>query len=185
MEAKTAAFRTCLHHMKHALDACGQEFFLCCGTLLGCVRDKTFIPHDDDIDIGVFARKFDPHCVHTILASGRFRLLRQLGRLEDSLELTFQHANGVHIDLFVFYPLPEKGQYYLPSFFGLCDDKPGGFCKWCRPIQGLVSMEFVGAEFLVPINATEHLEASYGPDWQVPKRFSYWEGLSGQYKNLM
>ena len=44
-------FTECLCDMKKILDENNQEFFLICGTLLGCIRNNDFIPYDIDIDI--------------------------------------------------------------------------------------------------------------------------------------
>ena len=43
-----------LPEVKGVLDKCGIEFWLESGVLLGAVRDRKFIPWDDDIDLGTW-----------------------------------------------------------------------------------------------------------------------------------
>ena len=55
---KEYGFKTALESMRKILNKNNQDFFLACGTLLGCIRNNSFIPHDQDIDIGIFANNF-------------------------------------------------------------------------------------------------------------------------------
>jgi phosphorylcholine metabolism protein LicD len=48
-----------LRQIKTVLEAYNVEFWLECGTLLGAVRDGTFIPWEKDIDFGAWAEKVD------------------------------------------------------------------------------------------------------------------------------
>jgi phosphorylcholine metabolism protein LicD len=171
--------------MKVILDKQNQEFFLTCGTLLGCVRDKNFIPYDNDIDIGIFNNKFKPSIEQHIIHSKKFTLKHKLGKIEDSYELSFKHKNGVSIDIFLHYPLEENNYYYCPSFFGICDKKLGGFCRWKYHINGLKNIKFQNELYLIPSNEEEYLEKAYGKNWKIPIQFTYREGLQGKYKNLM
>lgn len=51
---KQEKFQAALLAVQRALESCGISFFLCCGTALGAHREGYFIPHDEDIDIGIF-----------------------------------------------------------------------------------------------------------------------------------
>jgi len=48
-----------LRQVKRILDEHGIEYWLDCGTLLGAIREKRFIPWDGDIDLGVWQEEFD------------------------------------------------------------------------------------------------------------------------------
>ena len=182
---KEYCFKTALESMRNILNKNNQEFFLACGTLLGCIRNNSFIPHDQDIDIGIFANNFNSKIKDIILHSEEFTLKHELGKLEDSYEVSFFHKKtNVSIDIFLFYPL-EKHHYYCASFYGLCDQKPGGFCRWKYPITALKPTIFYNKVYLIPANAEEHLTMAYGSNWKTPIKFGYQSGLEGLYRNLM
>ena len=151
---------------------------------MGQYRDNKFIPHDQDIDLGIIHNKFNPNIKNKIEKSGKFRLIHELGNIEDSYESSYSHNNGTKIDLFIHYPI-KKNNYYVASFFGLCDDKKEKYCKWHYPIKGLKKVKFYNKTYLVPKNSKEYLIKAYGKDFMIPKSFSYWDGLEGNYRNLI
>jgi len=181
---KSITFNRCLQDLKKILDDNNQEFFLSCGTLLGCIRERDFIYHDEDIDVSIFYDKFNPTIKEKIVNSNIFKLEHELGNLNDSYELSFRHNNGVRIDIFICYKIREN-YFYMPSFYGKCDEKKEKFCKWGFHIYGLIKHKFLGKEYLIPINYIQYLEENYGHDWLVPKKISYFEGLEDGYKNLI
>ena len=181
---KQIKFKTALEDMKTILDENNQKFFLVCGTLLGCIREKKFIEYDLDIDLGIFSDQYDKTIENKILNSDKFSLVHRLGELNKNYEISFKHINGVKIDIFLHYKI-EKNIYYAASFYGLCDKKPEKYCKWKYKIDNLIDYKFFDKTYLIPKNYTEYLTDSYGADWETPKNFSYKEGLDGLYKNLM
>ena len=181
---KYAKFTECLFDMKKTLDENNQEFFLMAGTLLGCIRNHDFISHDGDIDIGIFYDNFNIDIINKIKESKKFTLTHILGKIENSYEMKFTHINNISIDIFLNYKIINN-YYYCTSFFGICDLKKEGYCKWGNTIENLISIPFKGNNFLVPSNFEEYLEECYGNDWRIPKEFSYWDGLDGEYKNLI
>lgn len=62
-EGKNALWISELAAVSELLRRHGIAFFLDMGTLLGAVRDGAFIPWDNDIDLGVVARKSDDPAV--------------------------------------------------------------------------------------------------------------------------
>lgn len=191
MNQKNENFQQCLSDIKAVLDSHQQTFFLACGTLLGQHRENDFIAHDNDLDLGILYPDFQPGIAAKVMATGKFKRARKLGRRKDSLELKFFHNNGVRVDVFLYYPSnypnnkPASDYYYSASFFDLCDDKPEGFCKWGRHIRGLKEVSFKGETYKVPVNTEEYLTEEYGEDWRTPKRFTYKQGLRGEYKNMI
>ena len=70
-----------------------------------------------------------------------------LGNLADSYEVRFKHKEtGVTIDIFLLYPMEQEDTYYAVSFYGVCDSKEGGFCKWKYIIRGTKTVSFAGAQ---------------------------------------
>ena len=181
---KSVKLKECLFDMKKILDENNQEFFLMAGTLLGCIRNHDFISYDVDIDIGIFYDNFNIDIINKIKESKKFILTNTLGNIENSYELKFKHINNISIDIFLNYKI-NNNYYYHSSFFGICDLKKEGYCKWGNTIENLIAIPFKGNKFLVPSNFEEYLEESYGKDWRIPKEYSYWDGLDGEYKNLI
>lgn len=177
----------CLQDMKKILDDNNQHFFLVCGTLLGQYRDNNFISYDSDIDIGILYEKYNDNIKDYIINSGLFTLLNILGKNENSLELKFIHKNGTNIDIFLFYHVNKQindSYYYCASFFGICNSKPDGFCKWGNHIPGFIEIKFKNKKYNIPQNTDDFLTECYG-DWKIPKQFNYYQGLEDGYKNLI
>jgi len=188
LSKKEKSFKYALSDMKKILDTYKQEFFLTCGTLLGQFRNNKFIEYDEDIDLGIFYNKFNKNILKHIKASNKFSLIRQLGKLSNSYEVTFQHLKtNTNIDIFIHYPICDH-YYYTASFYDICDNKKEGFCKWKYPIRGLTQITFYGKNYLIPGNTKEYLEFSYGSNFMTPKKFNYYEGLvdnKNGYTNLI
>ena len=112
----------CLLDMKKILDDINQEFFLTCGTLLGVVREKNFILHDQDIDIGIFLKNYKKDLFQYIINSGKFKNYRIISRNKQIYELSFIHNNDIPIDIFIHFPY-KNNLFYCTSVGGLCNKK--------------------------------------------------------------
>jgi len=179
----------CLTDIHKILSDNNINFFLAFGTLLGQHRNNDFISHDTDIDFGILSSDFNENMKDYILESDKFNsTFRIIGGVEDSLEYTFHHINGTKVDFFLLYPINKDikdDYYYCASWFGICDTKKCGYCKWGNHIRGFKQIMFKNKLFNVPKNTEEFLEECYGKDWNIPKQFDYYGGLAGGYKNLI
>jgi hypothetical protein len=177
--------KLCLSDMKEILDENNQEFFLTFGTLLGYYRENNFIKYDYDIDIGIIKSKYNENIKDLIIKSNKFKLNKTYGNIDNSLEYSFKHKTNMIIDIFLYYPENiEDSYYYCATFTGICDFKPGGFCKWGNHIRGFTEIDFFNKKYKIPSNTDEFLTENYG-NWKVPKKFNYTQGLAGEYKNLI
>ena len=183
-----ARFRRVLESAKEALDSINIPFHLHAGTALGAHREKTFIPHDHDIDIAVFAKDVNDTrklklIIKTMQMHG-FSVVSRLGRLSRGKEIQFE-KDDVPLDIFWIYPGKYRGKnYYLvASYFGNCDKLKFKTCVWGYRPYRLQNVNFLGKKYKVVPKKT--LEDMYGKDWKIPKQFSYWEGLDGGYKGFI
>ena len=178
----------CLNDIHDILTKHNIKFFLAFGTLLGQHRENNFISHDTDIDFGILESDYNKKIDLYVTSSDKFEnTYRKIGGEKTSLELTFHHKNGTRVDIFVLYPInKEKNDdyYYCASWFGICDTKKEGFCKWGNHVRGLKQVTFKDKIFNVPANTEEFLEECYG-NWRTPVKFDYYGGLEGGYKNLI
>lgn len=156
------------------LDKYNIPGFAASGTLLGFVRDGDFIPHDDDLDIGILPNnEWTPA-----------RLLRTLLEEEEGFRFMFAFSfhgiltefkveyKKVPID-FYFYHL-DGDDYYCTCYYYFPDKKyPDGAANSVRRIHerkvdSLSKLKVFGIDVPVPSEPEKTLESLYGKNWRIP-----------------
>lgn len=125
---KQLSFQKVLLSIQAVFDAIKLRFFLACGTALGAHRNGYFIPHDEDVDVGVFyADLASPalgsegaeleraqlriyELVAELAKTGDFMVFDICGEVGRGLELRVLHlSSGVRVDINVYYPsIPQS-----------------------------------------------------------------------------
>lgn len=136
------------------------------GTLLGYYREKDFISHDLDMDVGVFIKDYHPKVDKHLVTQG-WTIVRKLGFRDLGLELTLSKDDH-NIDIFFFY---EEGDNYWHAAW---QGKRKKGVRYRRMIKysynkfTLKQATFLGLEVLVPENCKLYIETKYGQDWRTP-----------------
>ncbi|XP_048639219.1 ribitol-5-phosphate transferase FKTN isoform X4 [Marmota marmota marmota] len=80
----------------------GVRFWLSSGTCLGWYRQCNIIPYSKDVDLGIFIQDYKSDIIIAFQDAG-LPLKHKFGKVEDSLELSFQGKDDVKLDIFFFY----------------------------------------------------------------------------------
>jgi len=155
--------------MRDKIRALGHKPLLMYGTLLGAIREKDFIPHDDDVDFAVILEGVGPDELNA--ACDKFvETLNDAGvkakRGHAACPLIHCHRNPITYDIFilgrvgdtVFWPhaklavVPERADIFLPTKV----------------------IEFKGEAFDGPFDPKAVCEARYGKDWHIPNPAFEW-----------
>lgn len=188
---KEQKFNKVLKDAKHALDSVGIPFHLHAGTALGAIRNKTFIPHDHDIDLAVFSKDVNTAAkvkkLTDSMQKNGFDVVAKLGTLGRGKEIQFEHVDlDVPLDIFWVYPGEYDGKKYniVSSYYGECDKLKYKTCVWGYRPYKTESISFLGSKYQVVPEYT--LVDMYGSDWKTPKKFAYHEGITtGGYKGFI
>lgn len=143
------------------LKECGIEFFLAFGTLLGSVREGSFIKGDDDVDIIVADEEKLYENLPFLAEHGLF-----INRIFKTELYTF-HSEGRkgHIDMYIMRPI-DKWVYR----------------NWCVSIRGhyapkrffdkgidAESYSINGINYPCPKHSEDLLKWWYGKTWRIPQ----------------
>jgi len=150
------------------------NWFLVYGTLLGAYRDKDFISHDVDIDIGVLFTNYSKEIEKIMLKNGFIKKHQfVVDNGEFAIEETYEYR-GVGIDIFYFKVIENKLiGYGFINEEGLSWDKTiqkyGGLLvrEITYPYEGLDRIKFLGEEYEIPKNPKKHLASHYGNNFMV------------------
>lgn len=142
---------------KEVLDSHCIPFIFVAGTLLGAVREKDFIDHDEDIDLGILSEYRDQviECLDDLLQRG--------------FEIARYHRTKKLLSII------RKGQYIDFNFFSPYNNElrsSGGWLAFERCFQETTEIEFLGTSFMIPSDYEAYLESDYGPNWRTPVKWN-------------
>lgn len=141
-----------------------KNLFICYGTLLGCIRDNDFIPHDDDVDVCFLA---DDEGLDAAVDEFRkvVRTLTDVGHeiQSDSSAQFHWRLQGTSLDVFMAWMEGDRLYMYNAG---------GTFSR--DQIHPLVDHEFKGHHVLIPNESEALLELIYGPGWRIPDPSFQW-----------
>lgn len=141
-----------------------KNLFICYGTLLGCIRDNDFIPHDDDVDVCFLA---DEEGLDAAVDEFRkvVRTLTTAGHVIqfDSSAQFHWRLQGTSLDVFMAWIEGDRLYMYNAG---------GTFSR--DQIFPLMDREFKGHRVLVPNESEALLEMIYGPRWRIPDPSFQW-----------
>lgn len=146
----------------------GVPFWLSSGTCLGWFRQCSIIPYSKDVDLGIFIQDYKPDIISAFQEAG-LPLKHKFGKVEDSLELSFQGKDDIKLDIFFFYEETDH------MWNGGTQARTGKKFKYLFPKFTLCWTEFVDMKVHVPCETIEYIEANYGKTWKIPVKTWDWK----------
>lgn len=143
-----------LFFAKELLDEKQIEFCLIYGTLLGAIREKSFISHDYDVDIYIEDEQALLNAIPEFYARG-FKLCRVVQH-----RLYSFMVDGVYIDLYIYGKAPFP--FNLWCYWLAGDIMPK------KLFTGKEEIDFLGGRFKVPQNPENIISFLYGKSWRTP-----------------
>lgn len=142
-----------------ALESVGVTAWLTDGTLLGAVRDRGFIAHDADMDLGAMVNEYHPRVVPALKRAG-FTVRKTHGTKQRGLEHRLKR-DGFRLDIFWHYDTPGGGVWHAAWL-------RGEMLRYDYQSLTLAPLHFMERTFWAPSPPKLHLVTKYGPAWRTP-----------------
>ncbi len=150
--------KECLFLVKKILDDRGIPFLLMHGTLLGAYRDGNFIPHDNDLDLGIY--EIDDERMKSVIPD-LYEAGIKICRFHYGIIYSFIYKGLIcDIDVIQNAKFPFKSRYYRV----LTELVPK------KLLLEYTSYDFLGTSFFIPKRVEDFLAYEYGKDWRVPRK---------------
>ena len=163
-----------LHRLHKLLADNNVQYYCDAGTLLGFVRDKCFMPHDDDMDIAIMEGTISPAKLLRLFIDNGYGYVHSFDYEGRILMFTVTDVSGITID--VFFQTLRKGSDTVLDAWGLYwfadREYPSALANtvisypYLKP-TGLKIIEIFGEKTVIPENVVEVLRSEFGP-WEKP-----------------
>lgn len=148
------------------LSAFGVDSIICYGTLLGAVRERSFIAHDDDVDVLYFDGSKSAEESREKKAELIARL-REAGYEVPGIYENFHViVNGVAVDVFPSWEVDGRTTLLMEAM--RYREVP---TEILRPIS---TIDLYGHKLPAPANPEAFLEERYGKGWSKPDPYHEW-----------
>ena len=134
------------------------------GTLLGYYRDKNFIYHDLETDMGMKYKDLSIEILNDAKEMGFEYYF--IGYIDECGQVVFKR-NNIKTDVFLFY---EKENYIYHSAYTTPEPENHKRIDYHYEKFNLKEVNFLGHYFLAPSNELDFILTKYGDNWRIPDK---------------